>query len=501
MPLTVDYRIFMVYNITVSENVDRIISSKIGDRLRTFYTSVWHVIVFGLICIFCHCFDQTMLACVLITVLTVPALIFCKNLVVLVPFMTMCSFSITKDTKPDSGYYNTPTRITTLVILLVMLVAALLFNLIYYKRGKLLFKKAYLTVSLCLMTSALMLGGLTAETFTLMGVATAIAIGLSMFLPYSLIVNCTDYEGERTIKMFAWTMVTVSVIIGCAVFKAYVLNDFNTTTVHPKEYLVFGFAISNSAAAYLVIALPLTFYLVYKYKHGYLFLLLVALEIFIIVMTYSRSSLVVALPGSAIVAVAMMFKKKRGRLGYLITCGIILVAVIVIIITMHDKMYDALFDSVGASIDSGRFAIWKFGFDAWRKNPVFGVGMWFMPLNKYGYTSFHCTPLTYLYCGGALGLAAYLYHRYKTVRLVFSAKLTSERIFAALGILAMLINALLDVGMTSPPHLIFYAILLGYIELDAKRCRTASTVAAPNVVAPTMLDGKAINVNADSTVN
>lgn len=484
----------------MNENVNRIISSKIGDRLRTFYTSVWHVIVFGLICIFCHCFDQTMLACVLITVLTVPALIFCKNLIVLVPFMTMCSFSITKDTKPDSGYYNTPSRITVLVILLVMLVAALLFNLIYYKRGKLLFKKAYLTVSMCLATAALMLGGINAETFTLMGVGTAVAVGLAMFLPYSLIVNCSDYEGERTIKLFAWTMVTVSVVIGCAVFKAYVLNDFNTTTVHPKDYLVFGFAISNSAAAYLVIALPLTFYLVYKYKHGYLFMLLIALEIFIIVMTYSRSSLIVALPGSVIVAVAMMFKKKRGRLGYLITCGVILVTAIVMIVVMREKVYDALFESVGVSFDSGRINIWKLGFGAWRKNPVFGVGMWFMPCNNYGYTSFHCTPLTYLYCGGALGLAAYLYHRYKTVRLVFAAKPTSERIFAALGILAMLFNALLDVGMTSPPHLIFYAILLGFIELDVRRCTQTSAQSVPSreAVAPTLLDGKSVNANADN---
>ena len=484
------------------ESVDKIITSKVGDRLRSFYTSVWHVLVFALICIFCHSFDQIMLACVLITLLTVPAFIFCKNMIVLVPFMTMCSFSITKDTKPDSGYYNTPMRMTVLIVLLVMLFAALLFNLIYYKRGRVLFKKAYLTVSICIAGAALMLGGLTSQTFTLMGVLTAVAIGLSMFLPYSLIVNCADYEGEKTIKLFAWTMVAVSVVIGCAVFKEYYLNDFNTTTVHPKDYLFFGFAISNSAAAYIVIALPLTFYLVYKYKYGFLLMILIALEIFIIVMTYSRASLVIALPGSVVVTIALMFKKKNGRLGYLITCGVIFAAAIAIVASMWDKTYDALFDSINFTSDSGRFYIWSLGFENWAKTPVFGLGMWFMPLNDFGFTSFHCTPLTYLYCGGLLGLGAYLYHRYKTVRLVFAARLTSERVFAALAIVAMLLNALLDVAMTSPPHLLFYAILLAYIELDVVRVREKALVPEKSdAVAPsTLIDGKAVEANADTSV-
>ena len=452
--------------------------------MRSFYTSVWYMIVFGLICAICHLFDLTILACVLFTVLLVPAFIFCKNLLMLVPFMTMCSFSITESTNVETGYYNTPVRIATLITLLVILIAALLFNLIYYKTIKVLFKKAYLTASLCLATSALMLGGITESTFTLMGVATAIAIGLCMFLPYSAVVNCVEYEGEKTIKLFAWTLVTVTVIIGVAVLKSYYLHDFDTTTVHPKEYLRFGFAISNSAAAYVVIALPLTFYLVYKYKHGFLLMAVVALEIFIIVMNYSRSSLVVALPGTLIVTIALMFKKKRGRLAYNITCGILFAVTIAIVVSLREKTYDALIEPFhGGSFDSGRFKIWKQGFEAWQGSPVFGVGLWFLPTQGHAYTSFHCTPLTYLYCAGVVGAAAYLYHRYKSVRLVFSTKLTSERVFLALSILAMLLNALLDVGMTSAPHLIFYAIMLGYIELDAVKTRSAVLAAAQQVAA------------------
>ena len=90
----------------------------------------------------------------------------------------------------------------------------------------------------------------------------------------------------------------------------------------------------------------------------------------------------------------------------------------------------------------------------------------------YWYYSFHCTPLTYLYCGGIVAFLAYIYHRYKSIRLVFSAKLTPERVFVALTAVAMLCNALLDIAMTSPAYVIYYSVMLALIECDVKKVKT-----------------------------
>ena len=57
------------------------------------------------------------------------------------------------------------------------------------------------------------------------------------------------------------------------------------------------------------------------------------------------------------------------------------------------------------------------------------------------------------------------------MRLTFSAGLTSERVFVALGILAMLCNAMLDIAMTMPPHLLYYGIMLALIECDIKEVK------------------------------
>lgn len=470
----------------MKERFDKIVNSKFGRTADKLCNSVWYIVAYGVVCILAHSFDIPVVGVILLTVLLVPALLFCKNSFVLVPFLTMCMFVMSEETKPQSGYYGKPLYIVVLCIALVFIIMAFVFNIIYYKKWQTMFKRAYLTISFALVSGFLVVGGLGSPSMSWTGVGMALAIAFTMFLPYTLLVNCGEYDGRKTIEYFAWTMIAVSVVIFAALIKQYIIHDikltnFNISFSDKKDYIVFGYAISNTAAAFVVIALPITFYMVYIYKHGYLFLLAIAVELITIYFTFSRASLLVALPGTAIVAIAMCFKKKTGRLGYWIAFGIAVAIVIVGIVVLRKQIGSLIEKIISGDITaSGRFGLWKTGFNAWKSYPIFGVGIWYLPPINNWYYSFHCTPLTYLYCAGIVGLAAYIYHRYRTVRLTFSVKLTTERVFVALSILAMLCNALLDIAMTMPPHLLYYGIMLALIECDVKKIKNEQT-AAPSV--------------------
>ncbi|MCH5163188.1 MAG: O-antigen ligase family protein [Clostridiales bacterium] len=455
------------------EKFDKIVNSRIGKGIDRFINTPWYSAVIAAICILCHTLDIPVVGAFLLTLTLVPALIFCKNSFVLVPFLFMCSFVISEDTMPQSGYYGSAGKLVPLCLMLAVLAAALVFNLVYYGKWKKIFKRAHLTVSLALCSGVLIVGGLFSPTFTLGGIGLALGIGVTMFFPYAFLINCGEYEGRKTIEYIAWATVAAAIVIGAAVFEQYAVHGFKIG--NKRADLQFGYAISNTAAAIVVLAIPLTFYFVYKYKYGFLFLLLVALELFIIVATYSRATLVVAVPGTAIVAVWLCFKKKSGRLAYWIACGVAAVGVIALAVLFRNRIWSivsAVFD--GNISSSGRVTIWKEGFIAWKDSPFLGVGLQFLQLGGRRYYSFHCTPLTYLYCAGLVGLVAYGYHRYKTVRLTFAAKLTAERVFVALSVLAMVFNALLDIAMTLPPNLLYYSTLLALIEADVKHVKSSS---------------------------
>lgn len=451
----------------MNEKIQKIINGKCGTVCDKFCNSVWYIVAMCVACIVCHTFDIPITGAVFISFLMVVALIFCKNSFTLVPFALLCSFVMSEETSPQSGYFNEAWKLAVLLIVLLILIAAFIFNLIYYGKWRYIFKRAYLTVSFCLVSGFLLVGGLFSPSYSVTGVGMSLAIAATMFVPYSMLVNCGEYNGGKAVKYVAWTLIGASVVIFCAVIKQYVIHNLNLS-YHPKDLIRFGYAISNTAAAFVVIAMPLTFYMVYKSKFGFLYVFFVLLELVTVGLTFSRASLVVALPGVIIVATVLCFKKKSGRIGYWITYGLILIAGIVIFVVYRDIFMDklkALF--AGGISDSGRFGLWKVGFDAWKEYPIFGLNIWYLPPINNWYYSFHCTPLTYLYCTGIVGLAAYIYHRYKTVRLVFLAKLTSERVFSALAIFAMLCNALLDIAMTMPQHLLYYSVILALIEHDA----------------------------------
>ena len=465
------------------EKFRKIVESPVGGYLDKFCNSVWYIIAIGTVCVLCHSLDIPVVGAALLTVLIVPALLFCKNSFVLAPFLMMCSFVISEDTMPQSGYYNTPANISVLCILLVFIFAALIFNLIYYGKWKRIFKKAYFSGSLVILTAVLLIGGVGSPSFSATGLGTAIAIALTMFFPYSMLINCGEYEGRKTVEYFAWSTIVAATVIFAAVIKQYIKYDMSLS-YHPKDLIVFGYAISNTAAAIVLLAVPMTFYMVYLYKYGFVFMLAVAVESVTIALTFSRASLVVLLPGVLIVAIVMCFKKKVGRIGYIISLCVAAVAVIAIAVYFRAEIFDKIYSFfAGDKTGSGRTNIWRRGYHAWKEYPIFGVGIWYLPSVGYRYYSFHCTPLTYLFCGGIVGLAAYVYHRYKTVRLVFSAKLTAERVFIALTVFAMLCNALLDIAMTSPPHLLYYGIMLALLECDVKKIKAETSAQTESDVA------------------
>ena len=457
----------------MKERFDKIVNSKFGKLADKLCNSVWYIVAYGVVCVLSHTLNIPVVGAVLLAILFVPALLFCKNSFVLTPFLLMCAFVMSEDTSPQTGYYNTPLKISVLCIVLVVLVAALLFNVLYYKKWKQIYKRAYFTVSLALMYGALLIGGLGTSYFTASGFTMSLAIAVSTILPYALMVNCGEYEGRKTVEYFGWALIVAAAVISVDYLHKFIINDFNLQISAVKGFLKLGFVGPNTGAAIVTMAIPITFYFVYKYKHGFWFMLLIALELLVVVATYSRASLVVAVPGTIIVAIALCFKKTTGRRGYLIMFALCVVAAIVLAIVLRHWITEklaALFE--GNVTGSGRTNLWKNGFSAWCKSPIFGAGLWYLRLGEaHWYYSFHCTPLTYLFCGGVLGLAGYIYHRYKTVRLTFSAKLTAERVFVALTVLAMLCNALLDIAMTSATHLLYYGIMLALLECDVKAAK------------------------------
>jgi hypothetical protein len=122
--------------------------------------------------------------------------------------------------------------------------------------------------------------------------------------------------------------------------------------------------------------------------------------------------------------------------------------------------------------DNGRFEIWKTGIDQFLAHPIFGAGFYdngitaeeILEWNLQIYPNlYHNTVIQMLGAAGIVGLAAYLWHRFCTVKLALTRP-TLEKTMLALGILALVLFGMLDVLFFITYPLLYYALMLAFME-------------------------------------
>ena len=124
--------------------------------------------------------------------------------------------------------------------------------------------------------------------------------------------------------------------------------------------------------------------------------------------------------------------------------------------------------------DSSRFNIYKEGFKAFLKYPVFGQSFFptdFVPYDFSILDSFssffpprwHNTIIQILSSCGIVGILAYLFHRFQTIKLFFKNR-SLEKSFIFLSILVLLLTSMLDCHFFNIGPTLFYSMALAFSE-------------------------------------
>ena len=118
--------------------------------------------------------------------------------------------------------------------------------------------------------------------------------------------------------------------------------------------------------------------------------------------------------------------------------------------------------------DNGRFALYKHGIENFFSHPIFGGGFGSCMEDNFGHgiepNRYHNTIIEMMATCGIVGLGAYLFHRYQTVRLVLKKRKNYSVIFLALVIISLLLTSLLDNHLFNLYPTMYYAVIWCVIE-------------------------------------
>lgn len=393
--------------------------------------------------------------------------------------------------RPD--YYLRNSTIIPLVFGGCFLFGCIIFRCVKKREN---FLTAKSLVPLIALSVALVLSGFVAAKkyhygesllFSLVGVASYLGL-------YAVFSGVTDsFEG---ILDFAMTLFSgIALIISLEVLYVYVLNllppfeflpdnwkncmrsgYFFGSIMKWKPYIVTGCGVSNQSGAMLAFLLPAVFYKICKTERYVWYELLAFLTAASIVLTLSRTAMLVGGPLFIVLSVFVGIKLKK-KTTYFAVYGafitVALVALAIVVLKYDVNIIDYIRPSTGPKLN-GRNRYWKMAVEYFKESPVFGVGFAY-PCYDPRFISFvgestsifralyHSFFFQLLGSSGLVGIAAAAYALVDmTIR--FIREKFEGKFFVFCFIIAFLVASLFDIIYFVPYEVCFVVFVIVVAE-------------------------------------
>lgn len=283
---------------------------------------------------------------------------------------------------------------------------------------------------------------------------------------------------ERAPKSYlAWTAVAVGFVVLAQLLENYISGRIfmDGTSTIDRELMHTGWGMHNNIGVMMALCMPFAFYLAARHRRGWVFTILATVLLLGVIASCSRTSMIVAMIAYGVCVVILMRRSGDKKL-FLKVFGLVAAAVSVVLILMWDRLMDVFqlfFDEL--LIISSRDKIYVNGLKQFLQYPVFGGS--FYPQTEYvpwdwaeleEFSSFfpprwHNTWVQIAASCGVAGLAAYVFHRIQTVRLLVRDG-SEEKLFIAISLVVLLASGLLDCHFFNVGPVLFYSMALAFAE-------------------------------------
>ena len=412
-----------------------------------------------------------------------------KDLAPLIPLFPLCYIAVSTNNNPgisDQGiFYGVSGNL--ILCLAAIVIVALIMRISFDKKigWKLFFtKRRVLLPGLLLLSVAYFISGIgSAHYFDYVksNVVFAFLQAMSILLLY-FVFSATVRWDEFNVDYFAWAGLASGLVVVFELIWVYISENVVVDGVIDRMSIVAGWGTYNNMGAIIASAVPFAFYFVCKKRNSALYLLLALFLMIGILFSCSRSSIFFAFVAFIISYIYSLFKAKNKKGIYWVSAFIAVLAVLAVV-KFSDKMLEIfatvpfVFDVVDGDVifnDSGRLDIYIKGWNEFLKNPIFGQTFYSANSDVFDFSEvaefsaffpsrWHNTIIQLLASCGVVGLLAYCYHRYQTIRL-FVKKRTTVNVYIGIYIVTLLGMSLLDCHFFNVGPVLFYSIALAVME-------------------------------------
>lgn len=462
--------------------------SNVVKRICSFLYSAYFPPIFAVIVLLSALFGLEYAYFPIVAVLFVFINLFCADTKPAMPVVLLAVFGASSKhavgNTDGSNFIFTQPFIIFMCVLVFFLLLSIGFRLVFYKRIRACFRKTRVLPGIVGMIAVFFFNGLSVTDYAIGNLYTALLL-LVGYLVFYLYFSGTYHYQKGDAQYLAKIFVLAGLLLTVQLLQVYILHFKPGMLLDGawKLRIVLGCGVNNMIGILLVIMMPPCFYLMQTEKAGWVYYLFAVLFVVAAYFTLSRAALAVGVPVFLLCVIYSCVKKERRKLYLIMTAGFV-AALAAVAVAFHftgelERLFE-FFKEAGIS-DRGRFSIWKEDIELFLKYPLFGGGF---VAKAGGYESFfmlysHNTIMQMLGGCGLVGLLAYLYHRYTTLKLLFF-KPSLSRLFFGVTLVVYVLTGLFDNVFFYTYTGFFYSVMLliGEHELEREQAERETAAAA-----------------------
>lgn len=459
----------------ITEIYENLKQNKYINAIRKIMDSKLMMIAIVLLAALANIFSLEFLVYYIYLFLIITAVLFCDDLLSLMPIACCGYMTFSKKNNPasveqTSAFLSSSSLIHFLIIgitTFIFVVIRICFDLKKHKDRRTMPKLLLGFVALGL---TYILGGLFSPSYTFKSVFFGFIEILTLSFTYFCFYYTVDWKKvDKNYFAFLFTLIgfLMCIEVSNMLIEGGILE---TKGEFSRGNLYTGWGIYNNVASICIFTIPAPLYYTLSKKNGWKYILLSTLFLIFTIFTQSRNGMLIGTIVYCLGALIVLWKTKgKERIINLITYLTILLSVIIFLCIFNSlvrNMFSSIY-RVGTD-DSGRIEIYIDGLKQYLEYPILGNGFYACDSFKWGITNkdlfipsrYHNTYVQILASCGTLGIIAYLYHRYETVKLALKSKNNGATIIK-LSIIGFLLISIFDCHFHNlGPGFLYSALLL-----------------------------------------
>ena len=444
--------------------------SKFKSYAKWFLDSYYYPLLVFITALLTHTFSIEPFGIAVLALSAGLGFLLCEDLRFFISPLIMFILMFSQESVASGIFYKTPYLIA--IVCFAIYLFALFIAYIVINRKKLdlsIIKKSKLFLSTAILCGAFLLNGFfNFDEYVFGNVVFALVMVISLGAIFFLF-RISIKKDASTKNYLMYVLYLISMLVTLQLFISFAGQIRFVDGGIEKESILLGWGMWNNVGGMLSLLLPVHFYFATTSKRfGYLFYGTGLLSYLAIVLSLSRSSLLVSTFIIVVCALVSCFAGENKKVNRIITAGIAFVGVLGIIV-LWDKISGILSDYLSRGFDdNGRFDIYKRGWYNFLDNPVFGGGFHSVVAQEHEFIPFlpdrcHNTVIQLLSTCGIVGLLAYAFHRFQTITL-FIKKRSIFTLFCALCVASLLFTSLLDNHLFNIYPGFVYSIILAVVD-------------------------------------